>query len=142
MKLMSFLESIYFFKFKPRISRIKYLGLLSLYLGLILLVFYLPLIFFDKLLNIEVMVILIGILLINILFFMTKRLHDFNFSSWWLLLLTCIFPVAIVVLCFIPETKGRNKYGEQPQLRARFADYLRILFFPVVYSLCSFIQLP
>ena len=42
-----------------------------------------------------------------------RRLHDINFSGWWVLIgfVPLIGVVALIVLACIPGTDGENKYG-------------------------------
>ena len=45
-----------------------------------------------------------------------KRLHDINFSGWWLLIgfIPFIGAIALIVLACLPGTNGDNKYGSYP----------------------------
>src|SRR5262249_20942265 len=61
-----------------------------------------------------------------------KRLHDFNASGWWLLAMVAIPPISkatninlvmlnivvIAVLGLIPGTRGNNRFGVDPLVRA------------------------
>ena len=42
-----------------------------------------------------------------------RRLHDINFSGWWVLVgfIPVIGFIALIVFACIPGTKGENKYG-------------------------------
>ncbi len=42
-----------------------------------------------------------------------RRLHDIDFSGWWILLgvIPLIGGIALIVLACIPGTEGENKYG-------------------------------
>ena len=42
-----------------------------------------------------------------------RRLHDINFSGWWVLVgfIPVIGVVALIVFACIPGTEGDNKYG-------------------------------
>ncbi len=42
-----------------------------------------------------------------------RRLHDINFSGWWVLVgfIPVIGVVALIVFACIPGTEGENKYG-------------------------------
>jgi uncharacterized membrane protein YhaH (DUF805 family) len=58
-----------------------------------------------------------------------RRLHDINYSGWWILLgsvpITIPYPfnlwiphysaLFVLVLCCIKGTEGANKYGERPE---------------------------
>ncbi|MDL2281077.1 DUF805 domain-containing protein [Selenomonadales bacterium OttesenSCG-928-I06] len=61
-----------------------------------------------------------------------RRLHDLNYSGWWILGIYLIFmipfvqflgPIAIILLVCLKGTTGRNKYGEDP-LVEEYRDYL------------------
>ena len=45
-----------------------------------------------------------------------RRLHDINFSGWWVLIgfIPFIGVVALIVFACIPGTQGENKYGPVP----------------------------
>lgn len=54
-----------------------------------------------------------GILLVSFLSWLSatvRRLHDMDFSGWWVLLV-CLFPVLILVLCLWPGIQGYNRFG-------------------------------
>lgn len=56
-----------------------------------------------------------------------RRLHDRQFSAWWLLLglVPVLGPVILACqLLFARGTHGDNRYGEDPRSRAR--DYLQV----------------
>lgn len=42
-----------------------------------------------------------------------RRLHDINFSGWWVLIgfIPLIGVIALIVFACIPGTEGENKYG-------------------------------
>ena len=45
-----------------------------------------------------------------------KRLHDFNFSAWWLLInLTGIGVLVMLVAGLVPGTNGPNRFGVDPR---------------------------
>jgi uncharacterized membrane protein YhaH (DUF805 family) len=45
-----------------------------------------------------------------------KRLHDFNFSAWWLLVnLTGIGLLVMLVIGCVPGTRGANRFGVDPR---------------------------
>ena len=45
-----------------------------------------------------------------------KRLHDFNFSAWWLLInLTGIGALVMLVAGCVPGTHGANRFGADPR---------------------------
>ena len=45
-----------------------------------------------------------------------KRLHDFDFSAWWLLInLTGIGLVVMLVAGCVPGTRGPNRFGSDPR---------------------------
>jgi uncharacterized membrane protein YhaH (DUF805 family) len=43
-----------------------------------------------------------------------RRLHDLNFSGWWILLTLVIPFLPFLTFVFMKGTKGPNKYGEAP----------------------------
>jgi uncharacterized membrane protein YhaH (DUF805 family) len=47
-----------------------------------------------------------------------KRLHDFNFSAWWL----PVFWVGSIILGFIPGNRGSNRFGADPLAHTRTND--------------------
>ena len=55
-----------------------------------------------------------------------KRLHDFNFSAWWLLVnLTGIGVLVMLVVGVLPGTRGPNRFGIDPRealARARISS--------------------
>ena len=55
-----------------------------------------------------------------------KRLHDFNFSAWWLLVnLTGIGVLVMLVVGLMPGTRGSNRFGVDPRealARARISS--------------------
>ncbi len=55
-----------------------------------------------------------------------KRLHDFNFSGWWLLVnLTGIGLLVMLVVGLLPGTRGPNRFGADPRealARARISS--------------------
>lgn len=48
-----------------------------------------------------------------------KRLHDINYSGWWILpiniLSIFLFSIPLIILLCWPGTKGSNDYGEDPR---------------------------
>tara|TARA_Y100001954_G_scaffold205010_1_gene226732 strand:+ start:916 stop:1293 length:378 start_codon:yes stop_codon:yes gene_type:complete len=46
-----------------------------------------------------------------------RRLHDLNFSGWWVLLTTIPYlgMILFIPFIFLKGTKGSNKYGEEPK---------------------------
>ncbi len=45
-----------------------------------------------------------------------KRLHDFNFSGWWLLVnLTGVGLLVMLVVGLLPGTRGPNRFGADPR---------------------------
>lgn len=45
-----------------------------------------------------------------------KRFHDINMSGWWtlLILLPYINLLVFLIIAFIPGTKGKNRFGDNP----------------------------
>jgi uncharacterized membrane protein YhaH (DUF805 family) len=54
-----------------------------------------------------------------------RRLHDFNASGWWSLLL--VVPLAVLVLLAIPGTKLDNRYGAPPPANGEFLNIAAVL---------------
>ena len=50
--------------------------------------------------------------------FMIKRLHDLNYSGFWVIGVWVLSLVAFIIL-FIKGTKGTNKYGEDPLINKK-----------------------
>lgn len=83
---------------------------------------------------------IIGFLAIGWIFFtaIVRRMHDLNFSGWWLLLVLILafiilamgfgLPLLVVLgcgkmlLCFCPGDKKTNKFGEIPDLFGGFVE--------------------
>ena len=86
---------------------------------------------------ISVIIITLGILWL-LFTAIVRRMHDLNFSAWWLLILFGLagylaihrfeLPLAVVltcgqmVLCFCPGDKKTNKFGEVPELFGGFLE--------------------
>ena len=55
-----------------------------------------------------------------------KRLHDFDFSAWWLLVnLTGVGVLVMLVAGLLPGTRGANRFGTDPRealARARISS--------------------
>ena len=71
---------------------------------------------------IPILLILVASLILIILFLplnflMIRRLHDLNFSGWWIIF-PIVFPfgyfIFILYLILAKGTNGPNKYGENP----------------------------
>ena len=45
-----------------------------------------------------------------------RRLHDINFSGWWILIgfIPLIGAIVLIILACLPGTAGENKYGTVP----------------------------
>lgn len=41
-----------------------------------------------------------------------RRIHDFNASGWWVIIM--VLPIISLILWLIPGTRSVNKYGKQP----------------------------
>ncbi len=119
-----------FFKLRPaRINRVKYFGLCSfwavLFFAAIALANSADFITSTNFKLSQILLYIIVILLfisviINSILLKIRRLHDFNFSGWWILLLLVpligqIWPLFILLL---PGDERKNKYGEQPKRAA------------------------
>ena len=62
-------------------------------------------------------VLILIILFLPLNFLMIRRLHDLNFSGWWIIF-PIVFPfgyfIFILYLILAKGTNGPNKYGENP----------------------------
>ena len=120
-------STIDFFKLNPRINRIRYFGLHSFWLGVFILTVSLG----------NIPPAINGIVYvsssINILFIMIRRLNDFDFRGWWVLV--PILP--IIVLLFSPGTKGPNRFGDQPSA-ASLPYKLMGLIIPICFAMLIF----
>ncbi|NQY43829.1 MAG: DUF805 domain-containing protein [Legionellales bacterium] len=126
------------FKYKDRVNRTKHI---SLYLFWILLKsicdslqYYLTDIVSttDVLLETSILILLSVfqlIIIINYILLNIRRLHDFNFRGWWLLL--SIIPIIgyiwYLIIFFIPGNKESNRFGSKP-----IFTYKRDLLFGIV----------
>lgn len=58
----------------------------------------------------------VGLCLLPLYYISIRRLHDFNFSAWWILIPHVLFPwgwiVFLVLLSCIPGSKTINRYGK------------------------------
>ncbi|AIF81212.1 hypothetical protein I862_03260 [endosymbiont of Acanthamoeba sp. UWC8] len=86
----------------------------------------------------------------NILILITKRLHDINLSSWWVLLtfIPLIGTIFSFILWVFPGTKNENRFGLPPakasKLEYAFAVLIIIfmtLFFIVILFILYFSSL-
>lgn len=63
-----------------------------------------------------------------------RRLHDINFSGWWLLfsiLIAIFIPLGqvlqlifVIIIALLPGTKGPNKYGPDPLERDKVSELM------------------
>ena len=127
-------DYIGFFKLEPRIGRVKYL-ILSIFWAIIMWLASLSMSvsytgevidlnnmdinYIYENINIYGLVavsIVSIIVIINSYFLAVRRMHDYNYCAWWLLL--SLVPIVNfiwgLVLLFVPGTKGPNRYGKQP----------------------------
>ena len=101
----------HFFDFKGRASR-KLFWLFTLN------VFVINFILSYILQSFDVIGFIIGMIFSLIMFFPSlgltvRRLHDINFSGWWVLLgfIPVIGAIALIIFACLPGTEGENKYG-------------------------------
>ncbi|MHB1222371.1 MAG: DUF805 domain-containing protein [Gammaproteobacteria bacterium] len=135
--------NIDFCKLEPRLGRIKFLGLASFWIGVLLLDFLIVALPYDDapFIGYSAIVPLVASG-INLLFLKIRRLNDFNFSGWWLLL--CVFPlvgiVGFLILLLIPGSKGKNRFGSKADM-PKLSDGILIVVAPamllILYA-CSF----
>ena len=124
-----------FFKLSPRLSRIQYLSQLSIWAGIIGLAALAKSAHGPAALLLKPAGIIVAIVaVINVLFVKIRRLHDFNFSAWWIILtlIPVIGEVWLFFVLFIPGSFDMNRYGVPPRENTG-SDYLYLLFAPVVY---------
>ncbi len=116
------------FLLTPRINRLRFLGLMTLwYIFLILSVITSAI----PKIGLLIAPVLIMITLINIIFLQIRRFNDFNFRGWWMLV-----PLFPYIACLIPGTKGPNRFGEQPP-KASLPYILLSLLFPVLIIIAA-----
>jgi len=60
-----------------------------------------------------IFLIVIGVALVSHVAMCAKRLHDINRSGWLALLFVVGDILMFLVLCFLPGTKGPNRFGSQ-----------------------------
>lgn len=94
--------SMNIFSPKGRINRVQYLSIMAVYM--LYVVFSVGSLFGD----------IIGGLIGGLLWYCfivagIKRSHDFDYCGWWILI-----PFWMLAALFIPGTKGKNQYGEEP----------------------------
>lgn len=103
-----------FGKIGPRINRMEFLGLsLSYHVLSFLLIFCIVL----EYLNLYFGLVLLLFPIIKSWAVAVRRIHDFNYSGWWLLLFAVpyIGPLVFFALfLFCPGTKAANRFGSQP----------------------------
>jgi uncharacterized membrane protein YhaH (DUF805 family) len=57
------------------------------------------------------LLIVVGATLVCHIALAAKRLHDMDQSGWWSLLFLIGDFLAYLILCFVPGTRGTNRYG-------------------------------
>ena len=131
----NFRAAIGFFKLDPRLGRIKYLALTALWNGFLIVGYLFPAIVrMNFIFSFPITCIIIFVCCVNLLLLSIRRLHDFNFSGWWVFL--WLIPLigfiwSFIILCS-PGSKGANKYGEQPT-KANIFYYLLVLPSPIIF---------
>ena len=79
--------SLGFFSLSPRLGRIQYLALSALWAGVFLIIFFLPLVIsFNYILILLIVGLTLFVACINLILIMIRRLHDFEYSGWWIIL--------------------------------------------------------
>lgn len=122
------------FKLNPRLSRLRHLGLFCFWLSFfILVVLALGIIPIHPIIFSIIMFFISTIVATNLIFIKIRRLNDFNFSGWWVLLL---YVPLVGVLWFlaifcIPGTNGSNGFGNQVSYKSN-SSYLLIMSFPII----------
>ena len=160
-RLKSIFSKINFFKLPPRVNRIRSLSLscqtrviaISSLMPFMLISSRLSDILKLELANInsstETIIILLCfsaivclICFIKLVLIDIKRLHDFNFSGWWVVLsiIPIISSLLALALIFISGTKGDNKFGPQPP-KASKLDYILAFLGCILYIVLSAVSL-
>ncbi len=109
-----------FFSLSDRVGRVRYftyiLGALTgcgLLLILIYIAAYLLPAGLGKLVSVTSYIMIKSVVFPLIVFVMSiRRLHDFDLSGWWSLLV--LIPLVPIVLVFIPGRKEANRFGPAP----------------------------
>jgi len=123
-----------FFELKTRIGRIRYLGLTSFWTALIFVSGACATTALDSHYLIRFMAVMIFISsAVNMLFLKIRRLNDFNFSGWWLLICAIPFIGIIIWLIFlcIPGDKAENRFGQVPP-EAHLRHYIMLFIIPLL----------
>lgn len=124
-----------FFKLSPRLGRVRYLGLFSFWLGLIIIMGSV-----HNVLNADhndfiqaVFTMLLVFILVNIFFLKVRRLNDFDYSGWWALVLAIpiIGEIFFLIMVCYPGTAGDNRFGSTPS-NPSLNDYLLLLTAPLI----------
>jgi uncharacterized membrane protein YhaH (DUF805 family) len=121
-RTIPFIDNLY----RGRLHRTNYiLGMMSSFFILILFVFLmLPLV--SKLPDLQAalfVVIFINLLLLFVLSLNMRRLHDFNRSGWWHLLLLVFPPSGLILMfccLFVRGTNRENRHGVKPDKKIRY----------------------
>jgi uncharacterized membrane protein YhaH (DUF805 family) len=118
----------------PRIGRIKYLGILSFFMSAMILADKSVEFFSEKLEIYPFLFIVVAVFwFIYILVAKIRRLHDFDFNGWWVLLnivpgVGLLWWLAIIVF---PGSKDNNDYGTMPE-KPSILNYALILMLPAL----------
>ena len=130
--------SIDFFKLTTRVGRIRYLGLSLLWGTIAAMGVLLREIISNNYasfvgISTFLFCLLIFMAVVNNIFLVIRRLNDFNYNGWWILL--WLIPILGGILFFatflIPGSKNSNRFGKPPS-NPRIFDYLLILT-PLMY---------
>lgn len=139
--LYHFWKSLEFFENYKRIDRIKHLGLFSFWFGVIVILACMINFFKMPEFLVVISMFLVFMVLVNLLLLKIRRLHDFNCSAWWLLLIFVPFLGAIwgfAIFC-IPGTEGNNRYGQEVLCEIRYYCCM-ICTLPAVFILLALLQ--
>jgi uncharacterized membrane protein YhaH (DUF805 family) len=110
----------HFFSLSDRVGRVRYftyiLGALS-GCGLLLIIIYIAAYLLPaglgKLVSVTSYIMIKSVVFPLIVFVMSiRRLHDFDLSGWWSLLV--LIPLVPIALVFIPGRKEANRFGPAP----------------------------
>lgn len=110
-KRLGIWESLEWYCLVPRLNRAKFFGLYSFWLGLLF-----TLILFYKIMHPILFFVLAYIFTLPNLFALKiRRLHDANFSGYWLFLIANSNPRFFSANFFaFDSTSGTNRFGEAP----------------------------
>lgn len=124
-----------FFKLSSRLGRVRHLGLFSLWLSVWMVGTFFLKAFPHHGLVWKMMLNLIFIVgMVNLVFLHVRRLNDFGYRGWWLLLtaIPILGQLWGISIFLIPGSNSTNRFGNAPS-EPSIVDYLSIGAAPFVY---------